>query len=188
MKAAFWATVAGQVILLVAFIAVKENTLRTGTSVLLQTAPVDPRSLFQGDYAILNYEIAVLPDRLREIEQGNEFFVELVEDADGVWRSRLYTLDKGDLPGVFIKGKVVNRGRLDFGIGTYFIPEGTGRAIEQAEDVKVRVAIGSGGKAVIEELLVDGQPFEPSRPVELPPKDRPPRPAEPLDGTPQPKR
>ena len=34
LKIAFWATVIGQIILLLAFIAVKEDTLRSGTSVM----------------------------------------------------------------------------------------------------------------------------------------------------------
>ena len=46
---------------LVAMIANKQWTLNTGTPVLLQTAPVDPRSLFMGDYARLAYSISQLP-------------------------------------------------------------------------------------------------------------------------------
>ena len=54
LKIAFWATVAGQIVLLLAFIAIKENTLGTGTSVLLQTVPIDPLSPLQGEYVILD--------------------------------------------------------------------------------------------------------------------------------------
>ena len=55
---AFWIVVAGQLVFLIGFIAVKETALSTGREVVLQTVPVDPRSLLQGDYAILDYEIA----------------------------------------------------------------------------------------------------------------------------------
>ena len=161
MKIAFWATVAGQIILLIAFIGVKENVLRTGASVLLQAVPIDPRSLLQGDYAILDYEIAELPAWAADSKTGDVFFVELIEDGDGVWRAGRYSRENLGKDQVFIKGSVNSRGRLDFGIGTYFIPEGTGRIIEQAGDVKARVAVSSGGTAVIEELLVDGEPFDP---------------------------
>ena len=34
----------------------KEQTLKEGQLVLLQLAPVDPRSLMQGDYMRLNYK------------------------------------------------------------------------------------------------------------------------------------
>lgn len=36
----------------------KENTLKNSKSVLLELAPVDPRSLIQGDYMVLNYKIS----------------------------------------------------------------------------------------------------------------------------------
>ena len=39
----------------------KEQTLKDGQLVLLHLAPVDPRSLMQGDYMRLNYEINSSP-------------------------------------------------------------------------------------------------------------------------------
>jgi len=36
----------------------KENTLENGQLILLRLAPVDPRSLMQGDYMVLNYEVS----------------------------------------------------------------------------------------------------------------------------------
>ena len=177
LKIAFWATVAGQIILLLAFISVKENTLRTGTSVLLQTVPVDPLSLLQGEFVVLDYEIANIADKIPNSRQGDTIYIQLLEDADGVWRGIAYTPNKPDADRVFIKGTVTRPGRLEFGIDTYFIPEGTGRIIERARDVKVRVAISSGGTGVIEELLVDGEPFDPARPLDdLSPRNAPPPP------------
>jgi uncharacterized membrane-anchored protein len=41
-----------------AFIVQKERVLAAGTVVLLELAPVDPRSLIQGDYMRLDYAIA----------------------------------------------------------------------------------------------------------------------------------
>ena len=162
LKIAFWATVAGQIILLLAFVGVKEVTLRSGTTVVLQTAPIDPRSLLQGDFVALDYEIAVLPGYVTGRRKGDRLYVELWEGPDGVWRAVRYSREKPDLDRVFIKGTVNSRGRLDLGIGTYFVPEGTGPIIERASDVKVRVAVSSGGSAVIKELLVDGEPFDPT--------------------------
>ena len=45
---------------LIAMIGMKQYTLNTGTLVLLETEPIDPQSLFSGDYVILNYKISVL--------------------------------------------------------------------------------------------------------------------------------
>ena len=60
--------IANLVLLLVYFnwsVYQKEQTLKEGQLVLLQLAPVDPRSLMQGDYMRLNYKEASsdLPDK-----------------------------------------------------------------------------------------------------------------------------
>ena len=39
-------------------IAIQETRLRRAATVLLETAPVDPRDLVRGDYVILNYKIS----------------------------------------------------------------------------------------------------------------------------------
>jgi uncharacterized membrane-anchored protein len=94
LKIAFWATVAGQIILLLAFIAFKEDTLRSGTSVLLETAPVDPRSILQGDFAILDYKIAELPNWAKDSDLGEPFYVQLYEHPNGVWVADAYTREE----------------------------------------------------------------------------------------------
>ena len=161
---AFWIVVAGQLVFLLGFIAVKEVSLRTGTEVVLQTVPVDPRSLLQGDYAILDYEIADLPRFMQDDPIGETVYVvlyELVTQGPEVWRARSYEYDRPPATRVFIKGRIDSRGRLDFGIGTYFVPEGTGHIIERAQDVKVVVKLDADGNAIIKEVLVDGEPFDP---------------------------
>jgi hypothetical protein len=57
---------------------------------------------------------------------------------------------------------------VEYGIESYFVPEGSGHIIEEARNVKVRVAIDSSGNAVIKGLLVDGEPFKPKQPGETP--------------------
>ena len=161
LKIAFWATITGQIILLLAFVSVKEDILRTGTTVVLQTVPVDPRSLFQGDFVRLDYEIAQLPARWDDAAIGQPVYVELREGVDGVWRADAYRRKKPGAGRVFLKGTTTSGGRLDFGIGTYFVPEDTGLEIERAQDVKVRAAVSKGGSAVIKGLLVDGVLFDP---------------------------
>ena len=157
----FIAVVAAQVIGLTVFAAVQEAKLR-GTEVILQTVPVDPRSLLQGDYAILDYEIAELPPHLKDLPPGATVYVSLAESA-GAWPAVAYQPDHPppDDGATYIQGEVNARRRLDFGIGAYFVPEGTDRIIETASDVKVVVSLDHRGKAVIKELLVNGAPFAP---------------------------
>ena len=163
VRIAFWVIVAAQIVFLVGFIGVREVALRTGTEVVLQTVPVDPRSLLQGDYAILDYEIAQLPDRMDRFSAGRTVYVALQEDG-AVWTSSAYTEERSRVAGeVFIKGRIDRIGHADFGIGTYFVPEGTGHIVERAQDVKVVVSVDEDGNAVIKDVLVDGEPFDPDR-------------------------
>ena len=163
VRIAFWAIVAAQLVFLIGFIGVREVALRTGTEVVLQTVPVDPRSLLQGDYAILDYEIARLPDWMDGFSEGRTVYVVLQEERD-VWTSSSYTEERSRVAGeVFIKGRIDRIGHADFGIGTYFVPEGTGRVVERAQDVKVVVSVDEDGNAVIKDVLVDGETFDPDR-------------------------
>ena len=160
---AFWTIVAAQLVFLIGFIGVREVALRSGTEIVLQTVPVDPRSLLQGDYAILDYEIARLPDWMYGFSVGRTVYVALQEERDA-WTSSAYSQERSHVAGeVFIKGRIDRRGHADFGIGTYFVPEGTGRIIERAQDVKVVVSVDGDGNAVIKDVLVDGEPFDPDR-------------------------
>ena len=51
--------------------------------------------------------------------------------------------------------------QVEYGIESFFVPEGRGRTVEQARDIKVRLAVDSSGNAVIKGLLLDGSPFAP---------------------------
>ena len=155
-----FAVVAAQVIGLVAFVAVREGTLRQGREITLQTVPVDPRSLLQGDYAILDYEIARLHEYLRDSPRGTTIYA-IPRECGDVWCDYQQTRRKPDPGDVYIRGRINDRGRLDFGIGTFFVPEGTGHLVENARDVKVVVALDSSGNAVIKQVLIDGMPFDP---------------------------
>ena len=161
VRIVFWAIVAAQVLFLVGFIVVREAALSDGREVTLQTVPVDPRSLLQGDYAILDYEIARLPEFLQHLQEGDRVYVVLREEGE-VWGSESYTIVRSHVDDdLFIRGRVDRPGHLDFGISTYFVPEGSGRIIERAEDVKVVVNVDEDGYAAIKEVLVDGKPFDP---------------------------
>ena len=160
----FFTVVVAQVAGLLALTGVREAALARGREVVLQTVPVDPRSLLQGDYAILDYEIARLPGHLAETPVGDDVgvvvYVGLREHRD-VWYANGYFVH--EVPSrvdLYIRGVVDRPDHLDFGIGTFFVPEGTGRTIERADDVKVVAVLDRNGRAVIKQLLVDGQPFE----------------------------
>ena len=156
----FFTVVVAQVLGLVTFALIKQSIIASGTEIVLQGTPVDPRSLLQGDYAILDYEIAVVPDEYKEVFASGDRILVWLEKADGVWEATRYasaeSVGLATSDDLFLRGTMQANGRIDFGIGTYFVPEGTGRAVETAADLKVRVSIDGNGNATVIGVIVDG--------------------------------
>ena len=154
-----------QILILVGLMGFNEATLAFGKKVVLQTAPVDPRDIFRGDYVTLRYKISTLSNMpgLQTVKEGEKAYVRLEQRGD-IWEatevSRVY---RENWP-VLISGEVTNirddRTIMEYGIESYFVPEGKGREIERAENIKVRVSIDRSGKAIIENLILDGAPFQ----------------------------
>ncbi len=170
------------------FIAYKEYTLRTGTEVILKTEPVDPRDIFRGDYVNLNYNITTLdlktiPAEDTHFDYNDKIYLALeVKDGYGVPKKIYRTPPENEL---YIKGTVkeiirdwkidevgvmteeedIPELRVDYGIESYFVPEGKGLEIESnqwtgEEKVDVKVVIDKFGNAVIKSLLIDGKEVE----------------------------
>jgi len=177
LRLAFVAVLVLQIGLLLAIIVPKERTLATGEKIVLQTVPVDPRDLFRGDYVNLRYTISTLEGYLG-FAAGDRVYVGLAQQGD-IWDAVSASHSRSD--GLYIKGRVTRAWRtgldVEYGIESYFVPEGTGHIIERARDVKVRVAVDSSGNAVIKALLVDGQPFRPDMAAETEVPSGPPTPA-----------
>jgi uncharacterized membrane-anchored protein len=132
----------------------KEQHLQHGAVVKLQLAPVDPRSLLQGDYVRLRYEIS---DVGNWNDQGNVQVI-LRKDKEGVYRfAGIYSINgKRDEQYVRQEGDVLLNGKMKgdsiiYGIESYFIPEGTGMNVqERARYAYVRVS--KTGDALLEKI------------------------------------
>lgn len=133
----------------------REWIVRTGPTVWLRTAPVDPRDLFRGDYVTLGYEISTIPEekfgpQLRKeiaaeaeekgilgTEQEIPVFVALQVDDNGMAEvASVDLIPPGS--GLFIKGRVraynLSSGalnRVEYGIDAFFVEQGQGRKLEQ---------------------------------------------------------
>jgi len=159
----FWVIIIG------GFVAFKEFTLRTGEEILLKTQPVDPRDLFRGDYVILSYDIsAISTDKLTyqgfNFEEGDKVYVLLNIDNQKI--GTLANIDKKrPQKGIFIEGKVKsvfnNRLNIEYGIESYFVPEGKGREIERnlgkIYTIYTKAAVDNFGNAIIRSLVLDGK-------------------------------
>jgi uncharacterized membrane-anchored protein len=168
---------------LVYMIGARQWTLATGTPVVLETEPIDPRSLFSGDYVRLNYRISRLDVAELAGERNfrnHEIVYVTLRPGTPFWRAVSVCHDYPVVPAgdVAIRGQVtgVSRGSwnpetrkweesdsqvlaVHYGIETYFVPEGEGRELERPKGdtkVTVRVAVDRDGKAAIQAVLVNG--------------------------------
>jgi len=111
-----------------------------GEKVALAIRPVDPRSMFRGNYARLNYDIERLDqglfpvDTFTKIKNGSVIYVTLEKWKD-IWIPKTAQLDKPK-QGIFIRGRVYrrfsrNQTSVKYGVEAYFAPPEKAKAIER---------------------------------------------------------
>lgn len=143
------------VLALVTFsIAGKERQLESGKVVYLELAPVDPRSLMQGDYMALRFRIAIearpamapseSPGLRRFTGQGDlatadgRMVAALTPSAIATYRR----LDDGTplAPNEILLRYRVRNGQIKFATNAFFFQEGTAKRYEGARYGEFRVA------------------------------------------------
>lgn len=145
-----------------------------GESILVRTAPVDPRDFLSGQFIQLSYEFSN-PGRWRTAERadfkvGADFTGRAdFTDGDEVWvvlarvgEFHVPTRAQRARPEGIGAGQVALRGAMErwlarFGVERYFVPEGT--ATPDQRDITVRLRVGTDGEARIERVFVKGVPW-----------------------------
>jgi uncharacterized membrane-anchored protein len=162
--------------------------LAHGREIVLDVIPVDPRDLLRGDYVRLSYPVSRINGSIVHLpeypEDGMPIFVTLERQGQAPankWVAVAASTERPASPDT--EGKVVLRGRLaswyahdtdgrankltakdhisvNYGIETYFIPEGTGAALERMTRegvIKTIVNVGRDGRAAIKGIIIDGE-------------------------------
>lgn len=154
------AIIALQVILLLSIVAKHQYVVYAGQPITLKTAPIDPTDPFYGDYVTLHYEVNEIErqkvrDELTAEEHGSPVYV-LLERKQQPWYEAIGVYRKRPVPGdnqAVIKGvlQYVDEDRiyLEYGWERYYVPENTGREIEQQESMLVDLRVSGTGDAVI---------------------------------------
>lgn len=120
-------------------VAHKERVVRSGEQVLLPLVPVDPRSLIQGDYMDLRYDMGPAELQLDERSPRDGFVVVLL-DRDRV--GQVQRLDRGEplAPGELRVRYRRRGGRLKIGAEAFHFQEGQAPAFEGAKFGELRVS------------------------------------------------
>lgn len=116
----------------------KERLLAGGQVVLLELAPVDPRSLIQGDYMRLDYVLTRAIDANADWPRDGAIVVKI--DANGV-ATFVRRRDASPLqPDELLLRYRRRDGRVRVGSDAYFFEEGSARRFERARYGELRVA------------------------------------------------
>lgn len=149
----------------------------TGTEIRLKTVPVDPRSLFRGNYALLGYDISRIPAAefavhhldgpaqaeypRAKLRNGEVVYVRLQRGDKGLYEFAGAQLEEPD-QGLFIRGRV--RGfwsleepvyDIEYGIEAFFAPKEKALALERqlAGGGVAVLKVGKGGTARVVEVV-----------------------------------
>lgn len=168
----------GQALVLLYMIWDRTSLLASGREVVLDVIPVDPRSLFRGDYVILGYDISryKLPPGAAVPQRNAPFYVTLKKSPENTWQA---VAGSTEAPADVKPDEVVIRGLVDYvvlpaqntpqdptmvgvryGIESFFVPEGTGRELERMvgdKKISAVIAIGGNGEAAIKGLMSEGK-------------------------------
>ena len=110
----------------------KEELLKNGQLVLLELAPVDPRSLMQGDYMTLRYEISDIPYNDNLPKRG---YCVVRIDTNGVaekvrFQEDIVPLNNGEM---LIKYNSSDWRNVNIGAESFFFQEGQAEKYEKAK-------------------------------------------------------
>jgi uncharacterized membrane-anchored protein len=138
-------------------IAKKEKTLSNGSEMLLRLLPRDPRSLMQGDYMALRYDIGERVPVSQAASQGC-----IVASLDENHIAKFVRIYKGESLGpnehlLFYR----KRKGLRFGAESFFFQEGDAKLYAEAKYAELRV--DESGRSVLvglrgEDLRLLGKP------------------------------
>lgn len=127
----------------------KEGLLETGKVVYLKLAPVDPRSLMQGDYMSLRFAMA---NQIDQALLNNESFQSTLKAKEGfeglvdvqLDDKSIASFQKVNTTGITDNKTVLQfrlrKGRVKFATNAYFFEEGSGSELTQARYGEFRVA------------------------------------------------
>ncbi|MGI2259840.1 GDYXXLXY domain-containing protein [Shewanella sp. GXUN23E] len=137
-----------------------------GQPVMLTTAPVDPRSLFRGNYVRLNYDISTVPRAMaqEDFKVGQPVYLSL--NIDGKQARPLRLSATPPATGTYLRGRVRGMGdpyRLEFGIEALFLPKD--KAIKadtllRDKSVSARILVLDNGRAALDTLYCGDKPCE----------------------------
>ena len=128
----------------------REQLLSNGRVVLLELAPVDPRSLMQGDYMALRFAVANQAFSRQGLQELTDGHLVLVVDERSVATFDRFADRSAPAEGEVLFRYRVRNGQAKFATNAYFFQEGHAKDYEKARFGEFRVA--ANGDAILTHL------------------------------------
>lgn len=144
--------------------------LWTGEQIRVKTIPVDPRSLFRGNYARLEYDFSQLNASLfagdKKLREGEVVYVSLKPGKSGLYELSGVGLKK-PAEGIFLRGRVTGTWwrdtgssyRIKYGIEAFFAPKEKALGLES--DLRnggvAELMVSGGGRARLKNIAANGE-------------------------------
>lgn len=125
----------------------RERLLTDGRIVLLRLSPVDPRSLMQGDYMRLNFEVADQAFPAMAFDRRGDGHIVVRVDPRGVGAFRRFGDGRPLEPGEMALRYRIRDGRPNFATNAYFFQEG--RAEHYARAAFGEFRVGADGDMIL---------------------------------------
>ena len=160
------AAIAFQLVVLAGMVVNAAMPLWTGTEIRVRTMPVDPRSIFRGNYARLAYEFGTLPeDTLPEVEglrKGEVVYVRLERGENDEYAFAGASLAP-PAEGIFLRGRLVRNHslyRVRYGIEAFFAPKE--KALKLEKDLRnggtAVLMVSGSGRAALKDVIPNPNP------------------------------
>ncbi|WP_421791222.1 GDYXXLXY domain-containing protein [Hyphobacterium sp.] len=141
----------------------------SGTEIILDLEPVDPRDILAGYYVIISTPLHLLdPQALEgedEFDAGDDIYVVVDGSPEDGWTAVSIHRERPE-NGLYINGKV-ERGwnesvRVRYNLERYYADEETAQALEQRQrddrdSLRLIVSIDRGGRALIRGIEIEGE-------------------------------
>jgi uncharacterized membrane-anchored protein len=138
--------------------------LYTGTEIKLRTIPVDPRSMFRGNYARLNYDVSTFKSDeldISDLRMDEIVYVKLRAEEKNIYEFDSVSIQRPK-SGLYLRGRIKSQPwskeyRVIYGIEAFFAPKEKALALEKdlRDGGLAVVAVAGNGKAVLKDIIAE---------------------------------
>lgn len=143
----------------------KENLIRNGDRIILSLAPVDPLSIMQGDYMVLNYNFPAWISRAEHHDRIPQYGMLVIErnlknsiakiikvyGYDHINKQRINSSQKLKSNQYLMRYKKRRWNGVSFGVRSFFFQQGHQKYYEKAKFADIRV--DTNGEFILVDML-----------------------------------